>query len=119
MVFSETVDIGLLMDVASDDREIAADLVRLYFEQTRQEMLQLEAAADSGDFTAVSTIAHRCAGSSTSCGMTKLFEMLRDLERQSVESIPPDLPDQLEKIKAEMVAVKTVTEDYFNCTFKL
>jgi HPt (histidine-containing phosphotransfer) domain-containing protein len=111
------IDVDLLIDSACDDREIAADLVRLYFELTGQEMLRLDEAVANGDFATISAVAHKCAGSSISCGMTRLSELLRNLEQQSAEGIPPDLPDQMEQIKAEMTAVKAAAEKHFDCTF--
>ncbi len=112
-----TIDTSGLMDASGGNREIAISLVQLFFELTGGEFARLETAVHEGNATNVSSIAHKCAGSSISCGMLRLSKLLKALEIESAQGMPADAPEQLEKIQDELDAAKTAFEAHFNCTF--
>ncbi len=105
------------MDASGGDREIAMSLVSLYFELTGSEIAKLEEAIRTGDSATTSAVAHKCAGSSVSCGMPVLAVMLKDLEKASAQSMPADAPERMQEIRKEMSAVRTAFEAHFGCSF--
>lgn len=108
------------MEASCDDRDIAVDLVQLFFELTGQEMVGLKEAADTGNTESVVSISHKCAGSSSSCGLLALANMLRTIELDAKQNgLPDDLQDRLKKIDEEMNAAKAGLEAHFNCVFTL
>lgn len=117
MTASGTVDVTSLLDASGGNQEIAASLARLYFELTAGEITRLAAAITGGDASAVSAIAHKCAGSSISCGMAALAAQLKNLELESARGMPANAAEQLAQIRKELAAVQTAMETYFNCSF--
>ncbi|MCC7299558.1 MAG: Hpt domain-containing protein [Verrucomicrobia bacterium] len=111
------MDIAALMDATGGNRDIAKDLARLYLDLTGQELARLDQAVTDGDEEKVSAIAHKCAGSSISCGLIKLSTLLKALELSSAQEMPPDILGQIEGIRNEMSAAKTALEAYFDCSF--
>jgi len=117
MTISGNVDLSGLLDAAGGDREIAASLIHLYFELTGGEIVQLKEAVREGNAKRVSAIAHKCAGSSISCGMTSLAALLKALETDSAQNMPADADQRLEEVCNELSAVQTALETHFNCSF--
>ncbi len=112
-----TINVSNLMDASGGDREIAISLVTLYFELTGAEITKLEEAVRAGDAPVVSAVAHKCAGSSSSCGMPVLAVMLKDLEKTSAQGMPADVAERMQGICKEMAAVRTAFETHFGCSF--
>lgn len=112
-----TINVSNLMDASGGDREIAISLVTLYFELTGAEITKLEEAVRTGDAPVVSAVAHKCAGSSSSCGMPVLAVMLKDLEKTSAQGMPADVAERMQGICKEMAAVRTAFETHFGCSF--
>jgi len=112
-----TINVSNLMDASGGDQEIAISLVSLYFELTGAEITKLEEAVRTGDAPLVSSVAHKCAGSSSSCGMPVLAVMLKDLEKTSAQSMPADAPERMQEICKEMAAVRAAFETHFGCSF--
>jgi CheY-like chemotaxis protein len=79
------VDLALLSDAAGNDQGRMRDLAGLYFRQMAEQVPLLGAAIVAGSAGEVRRIAHRCAGSSASCGMVGVVPPLRDLERMGKE----------------------------------
>jgi HPt (histidine-containing phosphotransfer) domain-containing protein len=113
----ETINVSNLMDASGGDREIAISLVCLYFELTGTEITKLEEAVRTGNAPVVSAVAHKCAGSSSSCGMPALAALLKTLEKASAQGMPTNAPEQLQEIGREMSAVRTAFETHFGCSF--
>ena len=114
---TDSIDLKLLMESSCDDRDIAIDLIHLYFDLTGEELARLEEAAGNGDAATVSAVAHKCAGSSVACGMTTLGILLRALELDAKQGLPENFPEQLKNIKEEMSAVRDILNNHFNCAF--
>jgi len=117
MNVSETIDITLLMEASGDDRDIAIDLIHLFFDLTGKELDRLEDAAGNGDAATVSAVAHKCAGSSVACGITTLGALLRALELDAKQDLPTNLSDQLKRIREEMATVRDTLNKHFQCNF--
>jgi HPt (histidine-containing phosphotransfer) domain-containing protein len=117
MTALETINVSNLMDASGGNQEIAISLVSLYFELTGGEISKLEEAIRAGDASTVSAIAHKCAGSSVSCGMPALAVMLKNLEMESTKGMPADVSERMQEINKEMVSVRAAFETHFGCSF--
>ena len=66
----------LFGDIADDYSETLGE----YISQMTENLQRLEAAVSTRDHRAVEMIAHRCFGTSATCGMTAVVAPLRELE---------------------------------------
>jgi HPt (histidine-containing phosphotransfer) domain-containing protein len=99
------VNINRLIEVSDSKQENLKELVDLYLQQTEQQIQQLKMAILSNELSEVKRIAHSCAGSSATCGMTALIAPLRILERfahenraEKAEQMIPKIDEAFEKI---------------------
>jgi PAS domain S-box-containing protein len=100
------VDMTLLADASGHDEARMRDLIGLYARQMAEQVPLLGAAIAAGAAGEVRRIAHRCAGSSASCGVLGVVSPLRELERMGKERRLADAPrvfaeleQQLEKVR--------------------
>jgi len=100
------VDMALLNDAAGHDDARLADLIRLYTRQMAEHVPLLEAAIAKGSAEDVRQIAHRCAGSSASCGMLGVVPPLRDLERMGKERRLADAPRAFAELERRLGMVR-------------
>jgi len=102
----KTIDSTVLMDAAGGDRNMAAELLQLYMDLTAKELVLLEEAILSGSAPAVHAIAHKCAGSSMTCGMSEMAGLMKDLEYESSLGLLEDAQKRLTLIKEGLDAIK-------------
>jgi PAS domain S-box-containing protein len=99
------VDLKRLLEMADDDPTEMRELAGLYLEQAKELVTSLGTAIQSGSAAEAETLAHKLAGSSTTCGMTALVAPLREIERQGHDrQLGGDIPfttvlHQLDRIK--------------------
>lgn len=111
-----SIDLDVLIESACGDREIAIELLDLYFDQTGQEMALLIDAATSDDVSAVKASAHKMVGSSMACGLIDLTDELHDLEelcRQ--EKMPDDIDERMKRLTNQLSAAR----EYVEATWKV
>jgi PAS domain S-box-containing protein len=100
------VDMALLSDAAGHDETRRRDLIGLYSKQMAEQVPLLEAAIAGGSAEDVRQIAHRCAGSSASCGMLGVVPPLRDLERMGKERRLADAPRAFAELERRLGMVR-------------
>jgi len=96
------------------------ELVEMYLKQTNQQFEQMQTAIGNQDGDALRRLAHSCAGSSATLGMTRLVPRLRELEKLGADGTLADAPKTLTdaiyeyqrvqefiKVRAEFAAVRT------------
>lgn len=110
------IDIHILMDAACNNQDIAAGLMKLFFELTGQEQTRLIDFITQGNAAAASAVAHKVAGSCASCGMSGLATRFRELEHLCKQAIPADVNERLEAINRESLEIRRGLETYFNCS---
>jgi len=76
------VEMDRLLDLGGGSPESLRELVELYFQQTTEQLAQLETAVRANQPETVRHVAHSCAGASATLGMKRLVPLLRELERQ-------------------------------------
>jgi HPt (histidine-containing phosphotransfer) domain-containing protein len=116
MNMPDGMDIAVLMDAACNDQEIAATLLKLFFELTSQEQACLDNAIAQGNAPMASAVAHKVAGSCASCGMNKLAARFRELEHLCKETLPGDINERIQIITQDMTTIRIDLEKYFNCS---
>lgn len=109
------IDLAVLMDASGNNREIAADLLKLFFELTAQEQANLSAAIAGGRAPEAAAVAHKVAGSCSACGMHGLAARFRELELLCKQVLPDDAGARLQTITAELGTVRRQLETEFNC----
>jgi HPt (histidine-containing phosphotransfer) domain-containing protein len=109
------MDMAVLMDAACNDQEIAATLLKLFFELTSQEQARLNDAVAQGNAPMASAVAHKVAGSCASCGMNKLAALFRETEHLCKETLPGDINERIQTITQEMIKIRLDLEKHFNC----
>jgi HPt (histidine-containing phosphotransfer) domain-containing protein len=110
------MDMNVLMDAVCQNQELAAGLMKLFFELTGQEQARLAGVVAEGNSASASAVAHKIAGSCASCGMSGLAARFRELEHLCKTAIPGDINERLQTIDREMQEVRRGLELYFNCS---
>ena len=110
------INLEILMDAACNDQDIAATLLKLFFELTGQEKTRLTDAVAQGNFATASAVAHKIAGSCASCGMSGVAARFRELEHLCKESLPADINERLQVIDLELLDIRCGLEKHFNCS---
>ncbi len=108
------VDMERLLDFANGDMENLRELVELYLQQTAKQIVQLTSAIEARSADEVKRLAHSCAGASSTCGMTGIAPLLRELERQGLEGLQPNAPQLAQDTAREFERIKTFLTDYLN-----
>jgi len=103
---SKTIDMQLLMDCSGHDNELASELIRLFLELADHDMAALGQAVADGDAAEVRAITHKCAGSSLTCGMRDLAELMRALELDASLGVLDHAEEHMQKIKKAFIHVK-------------
>ena len=79
------VDMERLLDLTDGSNDNLRELTEMYLKQTTQQMEQMHQAVMAGEHDKLRRVAHSCAGSSATLGMTRLVPLLRDLEKMGLE----------------------------------
>jgi CheY-like chemotaxis protein len=74
------VDVARLHDVMGDTEEEYSIILDEYLRQMTDSLQRLDVAVGAHDYQALESIAHNCAGTSATCGMTAVVAPLRELE---------------------------------------
>lgn len=106
------------MEACGEDRSVAVELIELFCETTGPEFSRLESAAASRDAPTLRAAAHKCAGSSGTCGMMVLARRLQELETASIGGVPKDLHDRLQAINREKGEIRNLLHKLFQQTFE-
>lgn len=111
------VNLNILREATCEDRDLAIELLNLFFEQTALEQKRLNRAAEQRDAQELSAVAHKIAGSCSACGMTALSARMRELEALCRQSIPADIEARLQDTARELQEIRRGLETHFNCPF--
>ncbi len=112
------VDMERLLDFANGDQENLRELIELYLQQTAKQMSQVAAGVQSGDGNEVKRVAHSCAGASSTCGMTGMVPMLRELERQGHEGLQPNAGQLAADAQLEFARIQKFLSEYLGSLTK-
>ena len=110
------IDISVLMDAACNDRDMAIDLMKMFFDLSAKEQIRIADAVSRHDHAGVSAVAHKLAGSCIACGMAGLSARFKDIEHLSKAAMPEDIRGRLQTIDRELQDIRRSLENHFNCT---
>ena len=78
---SSLIDWGRLDELTGQDPELFREFTELYVTQTLDQLQKMGSAIESGNSEEVSHLAHKCKGSSGTCGITSLTPVFQKLEQ--------------------------------------
>jgi two-component system sensor histidine kinase/response regulator len=74
------INVARLSEWANNEPQFIRELADLFVEQTTQQLMLLRQALTDGAVDTVGQIAHRCKGSSSTCGADTLAKLFREME---------------------------------------
>jgi len=102
---SSIVDLACLADAASSPEKLK-HIIGLYLRHTKERLEELKEAVKEKSASDVYAIAHKCLGSSSSCGMTAIVPALSELQRMGKAG---DLNGAAEQYDAAEAAFQKLT----------
>lgn len=102
---SAIADIACLADAASSPEKLK-HIITLYLRHTRERLDELKNAVKENSASDVYAIAHKCLGSSSTCGMTAIVPALSELQRMGKAD---DLNGAAEQCNAAEAAFQKLT----------
>ena len=108
------VDMERLLDFANGDTGNLRELVELYIQQTGKQVSQLITAAGAGAADEVKRLAHSCSGASSTCGMTGMIGLLKELERQGNEGLQANALQLAQEARQEFERIEKFLVEYLN-----
>jgi two-component system sensor histidine kinase/response regulator len=110
-LFTElSVDLECLRDAASPEK--LKRIVELYIHHTAERLAELKSAIKRESAADVCAIAHKCLGSSRTCGMIAIVPSLTELERIGKEGDLQGAEEQLKTAQAAFEKIKRFLEEY-------
>jgi len=108
-----SVDFDLLNSIFDSDPGQVREVLDLYVEQSAAQIQNMAVAISSNATEDLNHLAHKCAGASASCGMTKIVPILRNLERMGKENQMAEAPKTYELVKTEFAAIQQCLAEHF------
>jgi len=106
------VDMDSMLQFTAGSPGDLRELITLCLSQTAEQLEQLKATVRVGDAAGVGWLAHRCAGSSSTCGMRRLAPLLRELERKGTEGELTGATQIWQDARVEFERVRVFLEQY-------
>ena len=103
---SPPVDMVRFREVASGNPEQLQKLIELYLSQTEEILQGMEEACRAGSAPEIKRLAHKCCGSSATCGVNAIVGLLRDLETCGLEGRMTDATGLVKKIKIQFEGIR-------------
>jgi signal transduction histidine kinase/DNA-binding response OmpR family regulator len=100
------VDLDRLLDLTDGSNDNLRELVEMFLNQTNKQFEQMEAAIAKNEADALRRLAHSCAGSSATLGMTQMVPRLRELEKMGAAATLADANNVLAAAKQEYLRVQ-------------
>jgi HPt (histidine-containing phosphotransfer) domain-containing protein len=108
---SSLVDVVCLADAASTPKKLR-HIIELYLLLTAERLEELKTALRQESASDVYDIAHKCLGSSRTCGMTAIVPALAELQRMGKAGDLKGAADQFNAAKAAFQKLKPFLELY-------
>jgi two-component system sensor histidine kinase/response regulator len=111
---AKPVDIKRLMKLTRGDEAKVLELIEIYMTQSDSMLVLLQNHIQAGEVKPVEQTAHKWSGSSSTCGMSVLAPLLRQLEHLARGGTLDGAPKVFEQINFEYNRVRTALEEYKN-----
>ena len=109
--YSSLVDMVCLKDTASNPEKLK-HIIGLYLRHTGERLEELNTALKQGSAGDVYAIAHKCLGSSRTCGMTAILPALTELQRMGKEGNLTGAADQINAAQVAFQQLRSFLEQY-------
>jgi HPt (histidine-containing phosphotransfer) domain-containing protein len=100
------VEMERLNELTDSDPASIRELIDLFYNQTSQQLAQLETAVLENKADVVRRVAHSCAGASATLGMTRFVPLMRELEKQGASGTLTSAVEVYEKAEIEFKLIK-------------
>jgi CheY-like chemotaxis protein/HPt (histidine-containing phosphotransfer) domain-containing protein len=100
------VDMGRLMQFADGDIDALKEIIQLYLNQTMGHLDELEAAVNDKSIPDIMRMAHKSAGSSSTCGINAIVPPLRQMERNAHEGHISSAPQLMLQARQELGRIR-------------
>lgn len=107
------VDMECLTNTASTPEKLRK-IIKLYLSHTAERLKELKLALTQESAVDVYAIAHKCLGSSSTCGMTAILPSLRELQRMGSAGDLCGAPDQFNAAEAAFQKLEPFLETYLD-----
>jgi CheY-like chemotaxis protein len=108
------VDMDRLNEFTEGNPDNLTELVTLYVKQTIEQLQQLDVAVKASDASTIKRLAHSCAGASATCGMQRIVEPLRELERQGTENQLTTVHELFAQVSKEFELIRKALAPYLS-----
>jgi two-component system sensor histidine kinase/response regulator len=108
---SSVVDLVCLRDIASTPEKLQ-HIIKLYLSHTRQRLEELRIAISHESAADIYAIAHKCLGSSRTCGMTAIVPALTELQRMGKADELKGAADQFSAAEVAFQKLQPFLERY-------
>ncbi len=106
------VDMERLMEFANNDPASLRELVDLYLSQTEGRLVKLQAAVQNCSVKEVQHLAHSSAGASATCGMTGIYNPLKELETMAIQGSLERAQEAMAQVNLEFAAIQSFLAPY-------
>jgi two-component system, sensor histidine kinase and response regulator len=110
--YHSLVDVECLKDAGSENPEKLKRIVELYVRHTGERLAELKTALKHESASDVYAIAHKCLGSSRTCGMTAIVPALTELQRMGKLGDLNGAQDQFNAAEVAFQKLKPFLETY-------
>lgn len=105
------VDMVYLSETAGDDPEMVENLANLYLRHTSERLEELKGAIEIGFSADVFSIAHKCLGSSRTCGMNIIADSFAKLEQMGKSDDLAGAEEEFDNAQTEFERIKFFLEE--------
>ena len=107
------IDIEQMRDVMGDELD---EILDLYLTGMSQDLERLATAIQANDMHEVSLIAHNCAGTSATCGMTAIVPPFRSIEKGALAGCLDLAPSYLAEAQKQFARIQSFLKTIANAT---
>jgi CheY-like chemotaxis protein/HPt (histidine-containing phosphotransfer) domain-containing protein len=108
-----SVDLERMNELADGQPQYMKELAEIYLQQTEAMIKELKKAATTGSASEIQRLAHKCAGSSGTCGMTNISALFNELESQARKGTTLHAATLVDQATAELQAIRHFLTAYF------
>jgi HPt (histidine-containing phosphotransfer) domain-containing protein len=109
------VDMARLEALADGNETVLRELAELYLKETSRQIREVSDAIHAAQPEVVKRLAHSCAGASSTCGMTTIFPLFRELERRGDEGRLADAAEVAGIVQQEFERI----QKFLECNLRL
>ena len=95
------INLEQALEMAGGDKEFVKELFRLFVDDCPQKLQEIKGAIDRKDFSKIAEIAHTLKSSSGNLGITAMYKLCLEIEKQAKEKRLENMEDLYVSLKRE------------------